>query len=179
MSSAPYGLMAEFDAPEKLLDAARAARAAGYGALEAYSPFKIEGLAETLGFTRSAVPLATLLGGLAGGTGGYALQWYAAAIDLPLNVGGRPLHSWPMFIPATFELTILCAALAAVGAMLWGNGLPRLSHPVFDTPDFDLASRNRFFLCVRCAGSESSDETRSMRTFLATLDPIAIREVPR
>jgi hypothetical protein len=185
MSGVLYGLMAEFDDPERLLAAARAARAAGYTHVEAYSPFKVEGLAEAIGFTRNAVPLATLLGGIAGGVGGYALQWYAAVVDYPINVGGRPLHSWPMFIPATFELTILCAALAAVIAMLRGNGLPRLNHPVFDAPDFDLASRNRFFLCLRCdsdSGENDGDEahgTAAMRGFLAEQAPIAVREVPR
>jgi hypothetical protein len=179
MSEHLYGLMAEFGDPDRLLDAARGARAAGYARLEAYTPFKVEGLAEVLGFTRSAVPLSTLLGGIAGGVGGYALQWYSAVVDYPVNVGGRPLHSWPMFIPVTFETTILCAALAAVIAMLCGNGLPRLNHPVFDTPDFDLASRDRFFLCLRCDASVDQAELDAMRDFLAAHAPLAIQEVPQ
>lgn len=145
----PWGLMAEFATADALLDAARRARAAGYSRAEAYSPFHVEGLAEALGFERSRVPLFTFLGGLAGGTGGFFLQWYSAVIDFPINVAGRPYNSWPMFVPVTFEMAVLGGALAAVLAMLIGSGLPRLRHPVFGAPEFDLASRNRFFLCLR------------------------------
>ena len=106
--------MAEFDNPEDLLEAARRAHAGGYRQMDAYSPVPVEGLAEAIGFHRTRLPLIVLLGGIAGGLGGYLLQYYTAVIDYPLNVGGRPLHSWPSFIPVTFELTVLVAALAAV-----------------------------------------------------------------
>ncbi len=145
----PWGLMAEFDTADALLAAARRVHEAGYQQAEAYSPFPIDGLAEAIGFARSRVPLATLLGALAGGAGGYFMQWYSAVIDYPLDIGGRPLHSWPMFVPVAFELAVLGGALAAVLAMLIGSGLPRLRHPVFDAPDFELATRNRFFLVLR------------------------------
>jgi hypothetical protein len=145
----PWGLMAEFATADALLAAARGARAAGYTRVEAYSPFPVDGLAEALGFHRSRVPLATFLGGLVGGLGGFFMQWHAAVVDLPVNVGGRPLNSWPMFVPVSFELTILGAALAAFLAVILGNRLPDLAHPVFEAPDFDLAMRNRFFLCLR------------------------------
>ena len=143
-----YGWMAEFDSADELLAAAHAARAEGY-VPEAYSPFHIEGLAEALRIERSPIAPVTFLGGLIGGLAGYFMQWYSAVIDRPINVGGRPLHSWPMFVPVTFELTILGAALAVVLALLWTAKLPKLRHPVFDAPDFELATRNRFFLVLR------------------------------
>jgi hypothetical protein len=170
-----YGLLAEFSTAEALLDAARAARAHGYAELEAYSPFPIEGLSELVGLKRNHIPLITLLGGIAGGAGAYFLQWYTAVVDYPINVGGRPLHSWPSFIPATFELTILGAALAAVSGMLVLNGLPRLHHPLFDVDEFALATRNRFFLCLP-ARDPAFDPERS-RGFLHGLGPMWQREV--
>jgi hypothetical protein len=149
MSSPPYGLMAEFATADQLLAAARRAREAGYRNAEAYSPFPIEGLAEALGFERSRVPFFTFLGGLAGGVAGYFLQWYSAVLDYPVNIAGRPFDSWPMFVPVTFEMAVLGGALAAVFSMLIASGLPRLRHPVFGAEHFDLATRNRFFLCLR------------------------------
>jgi hypothetical protein len=144
-----WGLMAEFATAEELLAAAEAAREAGYTRVEAYAPFHVEGLAEAVGFKRNRVALITFLGALLGGLGGYFMQWYSAVVDYPINVGGRPLHSWPMFVPVTFELTVLGGALAAFLAVIVGNRLPDLSSPVFEAPDFDLATRNRFFLCLR------------------------------
>lgn len=162
MSEQPlHGVLAEFATADLLLAAARASREAGYAA-EAYTPFPVEGLAEALGFTANRIPLVTFLGGLAGGLGGYLLQWYSAVIDYPLNIGGRPLHSWPAFIPATFALTILGAAVAAVIGMLLANRLPRLNHPLFEIREFDLASRNRFFLCL--VGDLDSQAARAFLT---------------
>ena len=146
MSGDPWGVMAEFAGADALLEAARRTREAGYTRLEAYAPFPVEGLAEAIGCRPTRVPLATLVGALAGGVGAYLMQWYSASVDYPIDVGARPLHSWPMFIPVTFEMTILFGALAAVAALLFGSGLPQLYHPVFNVPDFDLATRNRFFL---------------------------------
>jgi hypothetical protein len=173
--SAGYGLMAEFAGADALLAGARRARAAGYARIEAYSPFPVEGLAEAVGFTRSRVPLAVLLGGIGGGLGGYFLQWYSAVVQYPQNIGGRPLHSWPEFIPATFELTVLGAALAAFFAMLAANGLPRLRHPVFGAPHFDFATRNRFFLCLLAADPRYEEE--GARRFLQSLEPMRVVEV--
>ena len=133
-----YGLIAEFADERALVDAARRARAEGYRNIDAYAPFSVEGLSDALGFRKDRVALITLLGGIVGGAGVYFLQWYTAVIDYPINAGGRPLHSWPAFIPATFEMTVLGAALAAFFGMLILNGLPRLNHPIFDAPDFDL-----------------------------------------
>jgi hypothetical protein len=171
-ADAIYGVLAEFRTADALLEATTRAREARVGPLEAYTPFPVEGLSEALGFEKNHVPLYTLLGGLAGGIGTYFMQWYAAVISYPLNIGGRPLHSWPAFIPPTFEITVLGAAFAAVIGMLIANGLPRLRHPLFDVPDFDLATRNRFFLCIRTSDASAA------RAFLAGLDPLLVREVP-
>jgi hypothetical protein len=171
-----YGLLAEFSTATALIDAATRARQAGYQRVEAYAPFAVEGLADAVGFTGNHVPLMTLLGGLAAGLGGYFMQWYSAVIDYPINVGGRPLHSWPSFIPVTFEMTILGAALAAVIGMLVANGLPKLYHPVFNAPEFDLATRNRFFLCLP-AHDPAFDLDRA-KGWLNELQPLMVCEVP-
>jgi len=146
-----HGLMAEFDSPEHLVDAARRTFAAGYRRMDAYSPFPVDGLAEAIGFHRTSVPLIVLIGGILGCVGGFFLQYWAAVIDYPINIGGRPLNSWPSFIPVTFELTILLAALFAFFGVLALNGLPMPYHPVFNVERFELATRNRFFLCIEAA----------------------------
>ncbi len=176
MSAPLYGLIAEFRSAEDLLRAARRAREEGYQELEAYAPYAVEGLAEAVGFKRNRVPAMVLAGGIVGGLGGYFLQWYSAVIDYPINVGGRPLHSWPSFIPATFELVILGAALAAVVGMLIANGLPRLRHPVFNAPDFEQATRNRFFLCL--PARDPRFEAKGCKAFLRSLQPLSVAEVP-
>lgn len=175
MNTDIYGWMGEFASADDLLLAARSAHDAGYAA-EAYSPFHIEGLAEALGVARSPIAGITLAGAVLGGIGGYFMQWYSAVIDRPLNIGGRPLHSWPMFVPVTFELTILCAALAAVIAFFWTSGLPKLRHPVFSAPDFELATRNRFFLVLR-SDDPAFDVDASAR-WLDGLNPLRRIEVP-
>jgi hypothetical protein len=143
-----YGVMGEFATPEELIHAVEKVREAGYRRLDAYAPFPVEGLSEALGLKRNLVPAITLLGGLAGGLGGFCFQYWVAAITYPMNIGGRPLNSWPAFIPVTFELTVLGAALSAVFGMLALNGLPQPHHPVFNVPRFTHASTDRFFLCI-------------------------------
>src|SRR6202140_3623026 len=143
-----YGVVAEFETAEELIAAAEKTRLAGYRRFEAYSPFPIEGLAEAIGLKRNAVPLITLIGGLCGGFGGFGLQYWVAVIAYPLNIGGRPLNSWPAFIPVTFEMTVLGAALSAVFGMLALNGLPRPHHPLFNVHRFTNASSDRFFVCI-------------------------------
>jgi len=178
MSEKPpiYGLLAEFDQPGPLIEAARRATAAGYRKLDAYTPYPIEEVADALDFRRTRVPLIVLLGGLCGGIGGYFMQYYAAVIGYALNVGGRPFHSWPSFIPVTFELTVLAAALSAVVGMLALNRLPMPYHPVFNVPQFGRATQDRFFLCIEAADPEFDlHETRQM---LAELKPLTITEVP-
>ena len=171
-----YGLLAEFPSADALCAAARHARAHGYTRVEAYSPFAIEGLDDIVGADKGWIAPLTLLGGIAGGAGTYFLQWYAAVVDYPINIGGRPLHSWPAFIPATFEITILGAAVAAVLAMLVLNGLPRLYHPLFEVEEFELASRNRFFLCL--PARDPVFAPGPARDLLAELHPLLLREVP-
>lgn len=144
-----YGLLAEFEQPEAVLAAAQKAYAAGYRQMNAYTPFPVEGLSAALGQQPTRLPWVVLAGGLIGGCSGYFMLYYASVISYPLNVGGRPLHSWPSFIPITFELTVLGAAFAAFFGMLALNGLPHPNHPLFAVPAFSLASRNRFFLCIQ------------------------------
>jgi hypothetical protein len=173
--SACWGLMAEFASADALLAAARRVRAAGYRQVEAYSPFPVDGLAEELGYPRTPVPFWTFLGALAGGAGGYFMQWYAAVIDYPIDIGGRPLHSWPMFVPLTFELAVLGGAFAAVISFLAASGLPKLRHPLFGSADFELATRNRFFLCLR--SDDPAFEPGRSRALLQELRPLACVEV--
>ncbi len=143
-----HGVMAEFETPEQLLAAAKKARAAGYKHVDAYTPFPIEGLSEAIGFRWTAVPLITLIGGIGGGLTGFGLQYWCAAISYPMNIAGRPLNSWPAFIPVTFELTVLGASLFAVVGMLALNKLPQPYHPVFNVERFGAASTDRFFLVI-------------------------------
>jgi len=148
-SESLYGLLAEFEQPEEVVEAARKAYAAGYRQMNAYTPFPVEGLSQALGQKPTALPWLVLLGGLLGGSAAYYMLYYASVISYPLNVGGRPLHSWPSFIPITFEMTVLGASFAAFFGMLALNGLPHPNHPLFAVPAFSLASRNRFFLCIQ------------------------------
>src|SRR3954467_2685619 len=154
-----HGYLAEFDTPEAIVEAALQTYAAGYRKIDAYSPFPAEGLSEAIGFHRTRVPLLVRLGGIFGCVMGYFLQYYAMVRDYPLNTGGRPLNSWPAFIPVTFELTVLCAAISAVVGMFVLNRLPMPYHPVFNVPRFALASRDRFFLCIQAVDPQFELET--------------------
>jgi hypothetical protein len=171
-----YGMMAEFDSATALVEAARRTRQAGYNKIDAYSPFPIEGLAEEMGFHRNEVPLVVLIGGIVGGLTGYLMQYWMSAVDYPLNIGGKPYHSWPSFIVITFEMTILFAGISAVLGMLALNGLPMPYHPVFNVPRFALASKDRFFLIV--FSSDPKYDPAGTRGFLQGLEPRSISEVP-
>ncbi len=172
-----YGYLAGFRTANELISAVNQSRAEGYRRLEAHSPFPVEGLAEALGFRKNRLPAIVLIGGILGGLGGYFLQWYTAVIEYPLNVGGRPLHSWPSFIPVTFECTVLAAALAAVLGMLWLNGLPMPYHPLFAVPEFERASRDRFFLFIRY--DDPLFDGEGTRRFFEDLAPETLSEVKR
>lgn len=144
-----YGMMAEFDSAQQLYDAVCRVREIGYRQLDAYSPFPIEEVAhEVADHKKSKVSLIVLIFGLLGAAAGFGLQVFVSAIDYPLNVGGRPLISWPAFIPVTFETTILFAAFSAAIGMMLLNGLPQPYHPVFNVKAFDRASQDAFFLVV-------------------------------
>ena len=144
-----YGVIGEFEKPEELVRAAAKIREAGYRYYESYSPFPVEGLPEAMGMRRNLVPLITLIGGLCGGLGGFGFQYWVNVYAYPLNIAGRPLNSWPAFIPVTFELTILCASLSAVFGMLALNKLPQPHHPIFNAHRFSHASQDRFFVCIQ------------------------------
>ena len=167
-----YGLIAEFLEPETVVAATKAAYEDGYRMMDAYSPMPVEGLAEALGFRRNKMPLIVLIGGLTGGIGAFLMQWFSATIHYPIIVAGRPFNSWPSFMPIVFEMTVLIASFAAVFGMLGLNGLPRPHHPIFNAPNFALASRSRFFLCIQSNDPRFDlDETRA---FLNGLDPKAV-----
>jgi Protein of unknown function (DUF3341) len=170
-----YGLMAEFATPEQLLEAARQTHDAGYRRIDAFAPFPIEGLAHAVGFHGTRLPLVVLLAGIVGGCSGFFLQYYAAVVSYPVNVGGRPLNSWPAFIPVTFEMIILFAAAAAVFGMLAMNGLPTPYHPVFNVPRFALASRDRFFLCIKAR--DPMFDVELTRKFMQTLNPREVTDI--
>jgi hypothetical protein len=170
-----YGVIAEFDNPDDLVAAVRQARYAGYRKMDAYTPFPVEELHDALRLGPTLVPFIVLIGGILGAALGYFLQYYISVIYYPLNIGGRPLHSWPAFIPVTFEMTVLVAGLFAVLGMLALNGLPMPYHPVFNTPDFSLASHDRFYLCIEAA--DPRFDLEDTRRFLDRLQPRRVSEV--
>jgi hypothetical protein len=171
-----YGLLAEFHEPTALVHAAHRARLEGYRRLDAYSPFPVEELSEALGFRRTRMPLVMFIGGVVGCIGGFLLQYYCAVISYPIDVGGRPLNSWPAWIPVTFELTVLIAALAGVFGLLGLCGLPQPYHPLFNVPRFARATRDGFFLCIEA--TDPRFDRQQTRQFLEGLHPREVVEVP-
>jgi hypothetical protein len=171
-----YGLMAEFDSAQELLDAAQRTHQAGYKKMDAYSPFPVEGLAEAIGFEKNSVALVVLVCAIIGGLSAYALQYWVAVITYPTNIGGRPYHSWPSFIIVTFELTILFGGLSSAIGMIALNGLPMPYHPVFNVAEFAKASENKFFLVVEA--TDPKFDPAGTRSFLSALAPRMIAEVP-
>lgn len=171
-----YGLLAEFESPTDLVHAAKAAYAAGYRKMDAYSPFPVEEASEAIGFHKSYVPLIVLLGGIMGGLSGYALQYWINVISYPLNVGGRPWHSWPAFIVPTFEMTVLFAGLSGVIGMFALNGLPMPYHPLFHVERFGAVTRDRFFLCIEAA--DPHFDLVGTQEFMLEMKPLSISEVP-
>ncbi len=171
-----YGLMAEFDTPDELVLAAKRSYAEGYRKMDAYSPFPIEEASEAIGFHKDRVATIVLIGGILGGLSGYLLQYWINVINYPLNIGGRPYHSWPSFIIVTFEMTILFAGISGVVGMLALNGLPMPYHPVFNVPRFKEATKDKFFLCIEAA--DPKFDRADTERFLASLNARNVSEVP-
>ena len=171
-----YGLLAEFADRDRLLEAAHRTREEGYRSVDAYTPLPVEGLADAIGFHHTRLPWVVFTGAVLGAVGGFGLQLYASAVHYPLNIGGRPLNSWPAFIPITFELTILGASLFAVFGLLALNGLPTPYHPLFNVDRFELASREALFLCVK--SKDPKFDRAATRAFLESLGPKEVAEVP-
>src|SRR4029077_5487208 len=170
-----FGLLAEFKHPEDLIECARRARAEGYRLVDGFSPFPVEHLAEELGSHHTKVPALALAGGLIGGIGGYLMQYLSAARFYPINVGGRPFLSWPMFVVVSFELTILFAGLFTVFGMLALNALPKPHHPVFAVPQFSLATDDAFFFYIEAIDPKFDEE--KTRAFLQDLNPVGVYAV--
>jgi hypothetical protein len=170
-----YGVMAEFGSSAELVSAVQTARAQGYLRMDAYTPYPIEAVIHALGHERSILPFLVLGGGIAGGLGGLLLQYWVSVIAYPVNVGGRPLFSWPAFVPVAFECTILLAALTAVLGMFALNGLPMPHHPVFNVRRFALASRDRYFLCIEAR--DPKFDAAATAAFLWSLNPSHVAEV--
>ena len=171
-----HGIVAEFAEPDALLVAARRARDAGYtSGLDAFTPFPLDELPEILAWPRSRMPRVFLIAGAVGGLSAFFMMWFANVVHYPINVGGRPLNSWPAWIPITFETTVLFAGLAGASGMLFRNGLPRPHHPVFEVPDFERSGRDRFFLIVEAA--DRKFDAAATRDFMHTLDAERVTEV--
>lgn len=172
-----YGIVAEFEEAEDLIHAAQAAKDAGYKRMEGYSPFPVHGLSDAIGFRDNRVPWFVFLAGLTGGCLGFLMQYWISVIDLPLNVGGKPLNSLPSYVPVIFECTILFAVLTAFGCVLVLNWLPQPYHSIFNAKGFERASQDRFFLCIESDDPLFDDE--GTKEFLSGLKPVAVNEVEK
>ena len=170
-----FGMLAEFPDGDSLLSAIHSARAQGYEKMEAYTPLPMHDVCHALG-DKNRLPWLVLVGGIVGACVGFGLQYWSNIYYYPQNIGGRPLNSWPSFIVITFEMTILFAALTAVFGMLAMNGLPRPHHPVFEIPEFETASRNRFFLLI--LAHDPRFERDAAHSFLQGMEPLSLSEVP-
>lgn len=170
-----YGLIAEFDSADGLLQAAKRAYSEGYRKMDAYTPFPVHGLSEALGPDDNRIKWLIGLGGAAGVAAGIALEWWVSTQAYPHNVGGKPLWSWPLFVPPAYECMILFASGAAFFGMFALNGLPRPHHPIFGAKRFELASQDRFFLCIE-SDDPKYDESGTYR-FLQSLEPADVSEV--
>ncbi|MBL8087343.1 MAG: DUF3341 domain-containing protein [Chthonomonas sp.] len=170
-----HGIVAEFHASEDILRAANRVREAGYTQLDCYTPFPVHGLDDAIGFKCAKVQWSIFLAGLAGLVTGMGLEAWVNMVGYPMNVGGRPKFSWPSFIPVAYECTILFAGLAAAISMLLFNGLPRPYHPIFNTPNFERASQDTFFLCVE--KSDPNFDEKEVHALLQKLGAVNVSNV--
>ncbi len=155
------GALAEFDNADAMLAAIRRLRDAGYSKLDAYTPYPVHGIDETLGIRRSKLTLVAFVAGMCAAAGAYFIQWYMNAYDYPINVGGRPAHAPLAFLIITFEMGVLFAGLTAFVAVFAFSGLPRLWHPVFEIEGFERATIDRFWVSVDTDDPKYSAETRA------------------
>lgn len=174
-TTAIYGVIAEYDTPEQVLAAAEGARKAGYTRMDAYTPHPVEGMDDALGLAPTNLGFVVLAMGLFGAAAGYFLQWYSANVFYPLNIGGRPLHDWPTYVVITFEVTVLLSAFTAGLFMLARNGLPRPYHPVFNTPGFERATRDGYYLCIEATDPRFDED--AVRAFLEGTAPVSVQGV--
>ena len=171
-----YGVMAEFDTADKMVDAARKAHDAGYTRMDCYSPYPVGDAADAMGYKKSEMGPVMFIGGLLGATGGFLMQYWTGGVNYPINVGGKPFFSWPSFVPITFELMVLTAALSGLFGLLASCGLPQPYHPLFNVPNFDRASCDRFFVCIESV--DPKFEANAVRELLSGCQPLAVLEVP-
>jgi Protein of unknown function (DUF3341) len=173
---AVYGLLAQFDTAEKMVEATRKANEAGYTCMDCFSPYPVGEAADAMNFKTSEMGPVMFIGGLLGATAGFLMQYYLGAYQFPVNIGGRPFMSWPSFIPITFEMMVLTAALSGVFGLIAVCGLPQLYHPLFNVPSFARASGDRFFLCIEAI--DPKFEINATREFMASMQSLEVAEVP-
>lgn len=173
--AAPYGLFAAFDGPQALVSAARRLRGQGYAALDAHTPYPVDGLDAALGLGRSRIGWVILAGAIIGAVAAYGLALYSVTVAYPINVGGRPLHAWPPFALLAFEGGVLGGALSALAGLLVLSRLPAYHHPSFDFPDVDFAEERCFVLLVRA--TDARYEPGTLRRLLQEAGALRIGEV--
>lgn len=172
-----HGIIAEFSDQENLIAAAVKIRRAGYTRMDAYTPYPVEELDDILGISEPVLPWLVFFGGIFGAIAGFGLQYWTSVMDYPMNVGGRPNNSWQAFLPVTVETTILCAAVVAILGMLVLNGFPHPWHPIFNAPDFERVSSDRFFLCVEAIDPQFDfTETKHMMMSMNALNVSEVYE---
>jgi hypothetical protein len=177
-SAAPatWGMLAEFETADGLIAATRRAREAGYTRMDGYSPYPVGEVADELGFPRSEIGAVMFIGGLLGALCGFCMMSWVSAYEYPINVAGKPLISWPMFIPITWELLVLTASLSGVIGLFALCGLPEPYHPLFNVPQFARATKDRFFLAIEA--TDPKFDAAGTKAFLGGLNPASVEEVP-